>query len=227
MAQCRGILGLVALTGISVAIAAGDGRAVMGRKRARNIKVFDVITGKTQVDSGRIKLVFEDMTYIFANDRIRRGVRRSCQALRLSGGLSVLENPNFARRAMSHILPKRIAFQPVHLQGDRHRVGDPPRHNHQRQLEIPMAPANAVRCILYEEPAVGLLLVARRVLVAILNALPDASGCIIFEHDLDMALRVSKDVPIMHKMRVLREGTPAELWADADVPEICLGCNHG
>ena len=85
------------------------------------------------------------------------------------------------------------------------------RHGQQRQLEIALALAGAPRFILFDEPAAGLSPTERRDLVAILNALPAHIGYIIIEHDLDVALRVSDRVSMMHNGRVFKEGTPAEI----------------
>ena len=62
----------------------------------------------------------------------------------------------------------------------------------QRQLEIALAFAGAPRFILFDEPAAGLSPHERRDLVDILTSLPAHIGYIIIEHDLDVALRVSR-----------------------------------
>ena len=100
-------------------------------------------------------------------------------------------------------------------------------HGQQRQLEIAMALAGAPRFILFDEPAAGLSPAERGDLVAILTALPGHIGYIIIEHDLDVALRVSTFVSMMHNGRVFKEGTPAEIEADPEVQEIYLGGKHG
>ena len=100
-------------------------------------------------------------------------------------------------------------------------------HGQQRQLEIALALAGAPRFILFDEPAAGLSPTERRDLVAILNALPKHIGYIIIEHDLDVALRVSEYVSMMHNGRVFKEGTPQEIENDPEVQEIYLGGRHG
>ena len=61
----------------------------------------------------------------------------------------------------------------------------------------------------------------------ILQALPRHIGYVIIEHDLDVALRVSDHVTMMHNGRIFKEGTPAEIEADPEVQEIYLGGKHG
>ena len=111
----------------------------------------------------------------------------------------------------------------VHLDGIADTLVATLSHGQQRQLEIALALAGAPRFILFDEPAAGLSPTERRDLVAILNALPKHIGYIIIEHDLDVALRVSEYVSMMHNGRVFKEGTPHEIENDPEVQEIYLG----
>ena len=100
-------------------------------------------------------------------------------------------------------------------------------HGQQRQLEIALALAGAPRFILFDEPAAGLSPAERRDLVTILNALPKHIGYIIIEHDLDVALRVTEYVTMLHNGRLFKEGTPEEIEDDPQVQEVYLGGRHG
>ena len=48
----------------------------------------------------------------------------------------------------------------------------------------------------------------------------------IIEHDLDIALRVSERVTIMHNGKVLKHGTPQEIQNDEQVQAIYMGGKH-
>ena len=87
--------------------------------------------------------------------------------------------------------------------------------------------AGAPRFVLFDEPAAGLSPTERRDLVEILNALPKHIGYIIIEHDLDVALRVSDYVSMIHNGRLFKEGTPDEIEADPQVQDLYLGGAHG
>jgi branched-chain amino acid transport system ATP-binding protein len=100
-------------------------------------------------------------------------------------------------------------------------------HGQQRQLEIALALAGAPRFILFDEPAAGLSPAERRDLVTILNALPKHIGYIIIEHDLDVALRVTEYVTMLHNGRLFKEGTPEAIEDDPQVQEVYLGGRHG
>jgi branched-chain amino acid transport system ATP-binding protein len=232
---------LVALSGINMRIAAGERRAVLGSNGAGKTTLFNAITGDFPVTAGRIKFFGEDITDVPAHERIRRGLRRTYQISQLFGGLSVLDNVYLACRGVSrrrfsllrpgdrdvNMAQADSILHAVHLESDRDRLVGTLSHGQQRQLEIAMALAGAPRFILFDEPAAGLSPTERKDLVAILNALPKHIGYIIIEHDLDVALRVSEYVSMMHNGRVFKEGTPAEIEADPEVQEIYLGGKHG
>ena len=60
-------------------------------------------------------------------------------------------------------------------------------------------------------------------LVKILTGLPGHVGYIIIEHDMDVALRVSDMVTMMHNGRIFKEGKPAEIEDDPEVQALYLG----
>lgn len=232
---------LVALSGVTMRIAAGERRAVLGSNGAGKTTLFNAITGDFLPTAGRIRFFGEDITDLPVHERIRRGLRRTYQISQLFGGLSVLDSIYLACRGVS-----RRRFSPVRPRGDdvtmaqaqsilaathlerlRDTLVATLSHGEQRQLEIALALAGAPRFILFDEPAAGLSPTERRDLVAILNALPRHIGYIIIEHDLDVALRVSEYVSMMHNGRLFKEGTPGEIENDPQVQEIYLGGGHG
>lgn len=99
-------------------------------------------------------------------------------------------------------------------------------YGQQRQLEIAMALSGAPRFILFDEPAAGLSPTERKELVSILTGLPSHVGFIIIEHDMDVALRVSDQVTMMHNGRIFKEGKPAEIESDPEVQALYLGGGH-
>jgi branched-chain amino acid transport system ATP-binding protein len=232
---------LVALSAINMRIAAGERRAILGSNGAGKTTLFNAVTGDFLPTSGRIRFFGEDITDLPPHERIRRGLRRTYQISQLFKGLSVLDSIFLAcrgvsRRRFSLLRPKATdvnrvqaesILNAVHLETWRDALVATLSHGQQRQLEIALALAGAPRFILFDEPAAGLSPTERRDLVAILNGLPKHIGYVIIEHDLDVALRVSEYVSMMHNGRLFKEGTPQEIEADPEVQEIYLGGKHG
>nr|WP_255618133.1 ABC transporter ATP-binding protein [Aurantimonas sp. VKM B-3413] len=232
---------LTALADIHMTVRAGERRAVLGSNGAGKTTLFNTITGDFPPSTGEIRFFGEDVTRFPAQERIRRGLRRTYQISLLFGGLSVRDNVYLACRGVSRsrfslVRPKwddatmeqaeRI-LRAVKLDDIADTLVGNLSHGQQRQLEIALALAGAPRFILFDEPAAGLSPTERRDLVAILSSLPAHIGYIIIEHDLDVALRVSERVTMMHNGRIFKEGTPQEIENDPQVQEIYLGGGHG
>ena len=232
---------LVALSGINMRIAAGERRAVLGSNGAGKTTLFNAVIGDFLPTSGRIRFFGEDITDLPPHERIRRGLRRTYQISQLFKGLSVLDSIFLACRGVSrrrfsllrpaasdvNMVQAESILHAVHLEAYRDTLVATLSHGQQRQLEIALALAGAPRFILFDEPAAGLSPTERRDLVAILNALPRHVGYIIIEHDLDVALRVSDYVSMVHNGRLFKECTPQEIENDPEVQEIYLGGGHG
>jgi branched-chain amino acid transport system ATP-binding protein len=232
---------LAAISDVTLTVKPGERRAVLGSNGAGKTTLFNCVTGDFLPTSGTIRLFGEDVTAFPAYERIRRGLRRTYQISLLFTGLTVADNVYLAcrgvsRRRFSLIRPgvsdvnmgqADSILHAVHLDQDADRMVGTLSHGQQRQLEIAMALAGAPRFILFDEPAAGLSPAERGDLVAILTALPAHIGYIIIEHDLDVALRVSSFVSMMHNGRVFKEGTPAEIEADPEVQDLYLGGKHG
>ncbi|MDR3494174.1 MAG: ABC transporter ATP-binding protein [Ancalomicrobiaceae bacterium] len=232
---------LVALSGITMRIAAGARRAVLGSNGAGKTTLFNAITGDFLPSYGRIRFFGEDITGLAPQERIRRGLRRTYQISQLFRNLSVRDSVYLACRGVSNgrfslvrpgagdgaMLQAESILHAVHLDAEADVLVGTLSHGEQRQLEIALALAGAPRFILFDEPAAGLSPTERRDLIEILNALPRHIGFVIIEHDLDVALRVSDYVSMMHNGRLFKEGTPEEIENDAEVQQIYLGGGHG
>ncbi len=231
---------LAALSDVDMRIAVGERRAVLGSNGAGKTTLFNVITGDIAATAGRIRFFGEDVTGLPTHERIRLGLRRTYQISLLLNGLSVLDNVflacrGTARRRLSLLRPQSSSaameqaseiVAAIRLEEVARLEVSALSHGQQRQLEIGMALAGAPRFVLFDEPAAGLSPTEREDLVAVLTALPRHIGYIIIEHDLDVALRVSTYVSMMHNGAIFKEGAPEEIESDPQVQEIYLGGKH-
>ena len=232
---------LEALGDIAMTVAPGERRAVLGSNGAGKTTLFNCITGDFPPSSGTIRFFGEDVTRFPAQERIRRGLRRTYQISLLFGGLTVIDNVTLACRGVSRgrfslLRPRRDdalvhaaeeLVGAVNLRAVRDTAVADLSYGQQRQLEIAMALAGAPRFILFDEPAAGLSPAERGDLVAILTALPAHVGFIVIEHDMDVALRVATRVTMMHNGRIFKEGKPAEIEDDEEVQALYLGGGLG
>ncbi|MGH8698503.1 MAG: ABC transporter ATP-binding protein, partial [Burkholderiales bacterium] len=231
---------LTAIDDISLSVAAGERRAVIGANGAGKTTLFNAITGDFPPNAGRVLFFGDNVTALPPYERIRMGLRRTYQSSLLFRELTVRDNlflavRGVARGRFSFLRPRRASTTSAAANDLLERVrlahvADQPvsslAHGQQRQLEIGMALAGAPRLILFDEPAAGLSPGERRELVALLTALPPHMGFILIEHDLEIALRVVERVTVLHNGRVLKEGTPSEIENDAEVQAIYMGTVH-
>jgi branched-chain amino acid transport system ATP-binding protein len=228
---------LKAIENVSLSVAAGERRALIGANGAGKTTLFNTVTGDFPPTAGRVRFFGEDVTTLPPHERIRMGLRRTYQSSLLFRNLTVRDNLFLAVRGVARgrygflrpraAHPSRRATDDLLDRVRLEAVADQPvsalSHGQQRQLEIGMALAGAPRLILFDEPAAGLSPAERRELVLLLTALPAHMSYIIIEHDLDVALRVAERVTVMHNGHVLKHGTPAEIESDADVQAIYIG----
>jgi ABC-type branched-subunit amino acid transport system ATPase component len=222
---------LVALADIHLVVGANERRAVLGSNGAGKTTLFNTITGDLTPTSGTVKMFGRDITGLPVHHRARIGMRRTYQISKLFSNLSVIDSLFVACRGVSagrfSLLRTRTddadraqaqaIANTVHLDEHRDNAVASLSHGQQRQLEIGFALAGTPSLLLFDEPAAGLSPSERGDLVHILRSLPASVPFIIIEHDLDVALRVSDQVTIMHNGRQFREGTPAEIEADPEV----------
>jgi branched-chain amino acid transport system ATP-binding protein len=231
---------LRAIDSVTLSVAAGERRAILGANGAGKTTLVNAITGDFPPTSGRVLFFGEDITDLAPHERIRRGLRRTYQSSLLFRSLTVRENLFLAIRGVSRgrfglVRPRaahasRVATQDLlerirltHIAGE---TVSSLSHGQQRQLEIGMALAGAPRVILFDEPAAGLSPAERRELVLLLGALPKHMGFVLIEHDLEIALKAVERVTVMHDGRVLKHGTPEEIERDPEVQSIYMGRKH-
>jgi branched-chain amino acid transport system ATP-binding protein len=231
---------LVALADVTLTVAPGERRAILGSNGAGKTTLFNCLTGDFSPTAGQVRFFDEDVTFLPVHKRIRRGLRRTYQSPVSFRGLTVRESLFLAVRGVSRRrfsmrrpTPDDAAMEAAfrlalmaHLEQQLDRAVGNLSHGELRQLELGMALAGVPRLILLDEPAAGLSPAERGDLVDTLKALPSHIGFVIIEHDLDVALRVAGSVTVLHQARVFREGSPDEIEADEEVQRIYLG-GHG
>src|SRR5215468_4845207 len=91
---------LTAIEDVSLSVAAGERRAVLGANGAGKTTLFNAITGDFPPSAGRVWFFGEDITELPPHERIRRGLRRTYQSSLLFRQLSVRDNLFLAVRGV-------------------------------------------------------------------------------------------------------------------------------
>ena len=96
-------------------------------------------------------------------------------------------------------------------------------YGQQRLLEIALALATRPKVLLLDEPAAGVPRGESAELFAVIAGLSQDITVLFIEHDMNFVFRFASRIIVMVGGRILVEGTPEEIAADARVREVYLG----
>lgn len=94
-----------------------------------------------------------------------------------------------------------------------------------KRVELAMALAHAPRLLLMDEPTAGMAPAERVALMALTRELAQERrmGVLFTEHSMDVVFQQADRVIVMVRGRILAEGAPAAILADARVQAAYLG----
>ena len=234
---------LVVAKDIALTLPQGERYALIGPNGAGKTTLINLMTGMVRPDGGQIFLGGEEITELKPEHRVQRGLVRTFQINTLFPHLSALEAVALViceRRGDAgtwwKALPSyREAIDEAHgILGSlrlAHVCTRPTRelaYGQQRLLEIALALATKPKVLLLDEPAAG---VPKDESSELFTAIADLStdiAILFIEHDMNVVFRFASRIIVMVGGRILVEGTPKEIAADAQVREVYLGRrSHG
>jgi branched-chain amino acid transport system ATP-binding protein len=209
---------LVAVDDVSLSLASGERRALIGANGAGKSTLLDLVAGTVRPHAGRVLLDGRDVTRLGPVRRARLGVGRTHQRPAVWPGLSALDNiivggwvyAGGLRRLGSPARFRRhlvqVSLRVLDSVGLGGLVGVPAgelSHGQRRLLEIGVALAGKPRLLVLDEPAAGLWPAEVSHLAALLGKLPAGTTVLLAEHHLEFAHALADSVT------VLREGAVA------------------
>jgi branched-chain amino acid transport system ATP-binding protein len=230
--------GLRAVDGVSLAVPAGERRILIGPNGAGKTTLFHCIAGTLPPSAGRVLMFGDDVTTVAENARTARGMGRTFQISNVLLDLTVFENIALAilgpgrrkwtmRRRLSALDDVREhAMHGLTTVGLDGRAQDEVRllsYGERRQLELALALASRPKVLLLDEPCAGLSHSERQRLSQTVAALARDITVIMIDHDIDIALALADRVTVLHRGKVILDGAPAEVQANAQVREVYFG----
>jgi branched-chain amino acid transport system ATP-binding protein len=228
----------VAVDGVDLALAPGEVRALIGPNGAGKTTFFNLLTGHLAPDAGTVVFRGQRLDGLPPHRIWRRGVARTFQIPAVFPYLTVRENlqvPLASRagrtlslrgraagleRAGAEALLARVGLAP---QADR-RAGVLP-YGDLKKLEVGIALANEPALLLLDEPTAGMAPAERRDLLALVEGIARERGLTLLftEHDMDVVFALAGRITVLHQGRVIADGEPARVRADAEVQRVYLG----
>ena len=96
-------------------------------------------------------------------------------------------------------------------------------YGERRQLELALALNTDPKVLFLDEPCAGLAPSERARIFNMVRALPRDITVVLIEHDMDVALGLADHVTVMHRGRVMAEGTPEVVQVNPEVRDVYFG----
>jgi branched-chain amino acid transport system ATP-binding protein len=229
---------LAVARGVELALPQGERYALIGPNGAGKTTLINLITGMLKPDKGQIFLGDTDITALRPEARVKCGLVRTFQINTLFPRLSALEAVTLAvceRRGYAgswwRALPAYddaveeayAILVSLRLAASCYRPTRELAYGQQRLLEIALALATRPKVLLLDEPAAGVPQGESAELFSVISALSRDITLLFIEHDMNVVFRFAHRIIVMAAGRILLEGTPEEIAADARVREVYLG----
>jgi branched-chain amino acid transport system ATP-binding protein len=248
--ECDGLTkrfgGITAVDHVDLKLREGEILALIGQNGAGKTTLFDCISGFLPVDSGRVRLLGEDITDLPPHRRAGLGLGRSFQEARLFPSLTTEETLAVAReryllsrglvaaalgqpvaRDSEEDVAEKVAFL-VELMGlgaFREKLTGELSTGSRRIVELAGLLASDPAVIVLDEPSGGVAQKESEALGPLLRRVQEATGTsiLVIEHDMPLLSNLCDRMVALELGTVIAEGTPTEVLDHPRVVESYLG----
>ena len=234
----RAFGGVQAVDGVSFALARGEIRALIGPNGAGKSTFFNILTGQLRADAGDVRWHGRSILGLPPHAIWRLGISRTFQITATFGTLTALENVQVARlshtgrsralvtpAARLETAPSRTLLEQVGLAEQATRPAGVLAYGDLKKLELAIALANDPTLLLLDEPTAGMAPAERGALMWVTARIArERQLTVLFtEHDMDVVFAVADRIMVLHQGRVIADGPPMAVRADAQVQAVYLG----
>jgi branched-chain amino acid transport system ATP-binding protein len=234
----KSFAGFLAVAEVDLAVPEGQIAAVIGPNGAGKSTLFNLITGHLRPSAGRVLIDGRDITGLPPHRICAMGMGRSFQRTNIFPKLTVFENvqaallahrghgPNFWSR--SEILCRgesQALLDSIGLTDRAHAVAGTLSYGNQKQLELGIALASDPHILLLDEPTAGMSASETHEAITLLGRIAkERELTLLFtEHDMAVVFSIAEKIAVMHQGRIIADGSPASVRADAEVRRVYLG----
>ena len=214
---------------------------IIGPNGAGKTTFFNLLSGNLKPTNGK---VFYKRARPYRGKPIYRmihmGIGRSFQITNIFPNLTVRENIRLASQAMENknfrflmdtskmeSVEERttVVVEKVGLGSQSLLPARMLSHGDQRKLELGMILAPDPELLLLDEPTAGMATDQVPELITLIQEVQQSGlkTVILVEHNMNVVMKVSDRITVMHQGKVLAEGTPGEIATNHEVQTACLG----
>jgi branched-chain amino acid transport system ATP-binding protein len=231
---------LVAVQDVSLSVPKGELRAIIGPNGAGKTTFFNLISGFLAPSAGAIEFDGRDITQVPAHERVALGMTRTFQITEIFPELTVYENVRvgaevtagyclrpWISRAKQNDIHTRVegVLKLAGLETKADRLVGELAHGDQRAAEIAMALTLKPHLLLLDEPTAGMGDRETFAITKLIRRLHRDSKLtiVLIEHDMRVVFHLADRITVLDQGKMLAEGTPQEIAANAAVQAAYLG----
>jgi branched-chain amino acid transport system ATP-binding protein len=225
----RAFGGLRAVQDVSLALAEGSLSALIGPNGAGKTTVFALMSGFLKSDAGRVHFAGTDITGRAPHLNARAGLTRTFQIVQPFAAQTVRENIAVGahlhepRRARALAAAEAVAAR-VGLASQLDKPAGELTVAGRKRLELARALATKPRALLLDEVLAGLNPQEVQEMIPVVRGVAAGGiAVLMIEHVMQAVMNLAERVWVLAEGRLIAEGTPAEVTADARVIEAYLG----
>ena len=223
--------GLLALSGVSMTVREGSITALIGPNGAGKTTLFSLISGFLKPSEGDIFYAGADVTGEPSHKLARRGIGRTFQIVQPFAGLTVRDNIRVGAylrhpgRDAAMAAAEKVARE-VGLEALLDAPADTLTVAARKRLELAKALATEPKLLLLDEVLAGLNPSEIRDIIPVIRGLCNRGVTVLMiEHVMQAVMSLAEHVFVLAEGRLIAEGTPEAVAANAAVIEAYLG--HG
>lgn len=237
--------GVHAVRGVSLNASRDDITSVVGPNGAGKTTLFNIVSGFQRPDKGSVVFDGRDIVGQKPNRIASTGLIRTFQKTEVFKGLTVeravqigtvcgrafplwrLLVPNAVAQARQTAQEEADAILRIcKLANVARKSCAALSYGEQRILEIALALAARPRLLMLDEPASGLNPTEARGLGDLIRDIRRSGiGIVLIEHNMQLVMRISDRIVVLHHGEKIAEGLPSEITTDQRVIDAYLGGN--